>query len=338
MAIVSIIVPVYNAEKYLRSCLDSILAQTFTDFEAVLVDDGSTDLSGAICDEYAAIDIRFMVIHKKNEGVAKARITAFEHSKGELITFIDADDYVDPDYLEILSKPILRQDADMVSCNYYDVNAINHQQKATTKVLHGTFTGISLQKFIANLFLFDKSCNGFGMTPFLCTKMVKRKFVAKGLEDGVGMWFGEDQIAVFSMLNEISKLRLLSERLYYYVHYKEQTTQRYDASLWDSLIRMFESYKRLDTRGISSKGLRIRTWIYINRTICKKMIPSGVSMNVFVNHLSKVLVQPYIKEFFKKSSIGIGWKDEIGYMLLKLGWLRLFYVLFLAWHARKMSK
>lgn len=92
--LISIIVPVYNVEPYIRKCLDSILSQTYTNWEAILVDDGSTDQSGAICDEYAKKDARFVVVHKQNEGVAKARITAFEHSKGELITFIDSDDYV----------------------------------------------------------------------------------------------------------------------------------------------------------------------------------------------------------------------------------------------------
>ena len=93
--LISIIVPVYNVEPYIRKCLDSILSQTYYNWEAILVDDGSTDQSGAICDEYAKKDARFVVVHKQNEGVAKARITAFEHSRGQLITFIDADDYVD---------------------------------------------------------------------------------------------------------------------------------------------------------------------------------------------------------------------------------------------------
>ena len=113
---ISIIVPVYKVEKYLRRCLDSIVAQTFTNWECILVDDGSPDNSGKICDEYAEEDARFRVIHKQNEGVAKARLTAFENSQGELITFIDSDDYVSELYLEKLSKPILEDNADMVSC------------------------------------------------------------------------------------------------------------------------------------------------------------------------------------------------------------------------------
>jgi glycosyltransferase involved in cell wall biosynthesis len=333
---ISIIVPVYNTEKYLRSCLDSILAQTFTDWEAVLVDDGSKDQSGAICDEYAEHDLRFVVVHKQNEGVAKARITAFEHSKGELITFIDSDDYVSPEYLEKLAKPIIEDGADMVSCDYCKVeNGIVKEPRAK---LTGTYNREQLLDFIANHYFYDTSCRGFGMTNILCTKAIKREYVMKGLHDGLGMWFGEDQIAMFSILNKITKLCVISDRLYYYVHYKGQASQRYDYSLWESLNRMFESYQRLDVKNIASAGLRIRSWLYITRTINQKMIPAGVSMSVFVRHLKKVLRQSYIQEFFKQPRLNFGKKNEVRYWLLKHGWLRIYYLLFMYRHIRTTYK
>lgn len=91
---ISVIVPVYNAEKYLRRCVGSILAQTFTDFELLLVDDGSTDASGAICDEYASADARVRVFHKPNGGVSSARNLGLDNARGEWIAFADADDYL----------------------------------------------------------------------------------------------------------------------------------------------------------------------------------------------------------------------------------------------------
>lgn len=96
---ISIIIPVYNVEKYLPKCLDSILAQTFTDYEVILIDDGSPDGSGAICDAYAQKDSRLRVIHQKNAGVSTARNNGIEHARGEWITFIDSDDWVEPAYL-----------------------------------------------------------------------------------------------------------------------------------------------------------------------------------------------------------------------------------------------
>lgn len=98
--LLSIIVPVYNVEKYLHRCIDSILNQTFTNFELILVNDGSTDNSRNICEEYSIKDARIIVIHKKNEGVSSARNTGLDNAKGKFITFIDSDDYISNDYLE----------------------------------------------------------------------------------------------------------------------------------------------------------------------------------------------------------------------------------------------
>lgn len=95
---ISVIVPVYNVEKYLRRCIDSILAQTFTDFELLLIDDGSKDNSGDICDGYAMKDERVRVFHKKNGGVSSARNLGLDNAKGEWVSFVDADDYLDNCY------------------------------------------------------------------------------------------------------------------------------------------------------------------------------------------------------------------------------------------------
>lgn len=103
---ISVIVPVYNVEKYLRRCIDSILSQTFSDFELLLIDDGSKDKSGDICDEYAAKDARIRVFHKDNGGVSSARNLGLVKANGEFIFFVDSDDYLDNTHLENYSKDI----------------------------------------------------------------------------------------------------------------------------------------------------------------------------------------------------------------------------------------
>ena len=117
--IVSVIVPIYNVESYLSQCLDSILKQSFVDFEVIMVDDGSKDKSGVICDEYAAKDSRINVFHQSNQGVSKARNVALNHAKGEYVIFMDADDfwYVDT-CLETLVNEALRTGADIVRGEY----------------------------------------------------------------------------------------------------------------------------------------------------------------------------------------------------------------------------
>lgn len=120
--LINVIVPVYNVEKYLQKCIDSILAQTFTDFELVLVNDGSTDRSGEICDEYAETDSRVKVIHKQYGGVADARNAGLnwclESSNSDWIAFVDSDDWVHPKYLEILYKTAIDQNASISVCGY----------------------------------------------------------------------------------------------------------------------------------------------------------------------------------------------------------------------------
>ena len=117
--LVSVIVPVYKAEAYLHKCVDSLLAQTMTDFEVLLIDDGSPDRSGAICDEYAAKDSRIRVFHKENGGVASARQVGIENVRGEYTIHADPDDWVEPTMLEELYAKAKEDDADMVICDYY---------------------------------------------------------------------------------------------------------------------------------------------------------------------------------------------------------------------------
>ena len=111
---VSVIVPVYKVEDYIRECLDSILAQTYPDFELILVDDGSPDDSGRICDDYAKGDNRIKVVHKVNGGVSSARNAGFEVAKGEWIMYVDGDDWIEPDMIESLIEAAQITGADMV--------------------------------------------------------------------------------------------------------------------------------------------------------------------------------------------------------------------------------
>ncbi len=116
---ISIIVPVYKAEAFLHRSIDSILAQSFTDFEVLLIDDGSPDESGAICDAYAQMDSRIRVIHQANQGVSAVRQRGIELAKGEFVIHIDSDDWVTPDMLESLYEKAMESNADMIICDFY---------------------------------------------------------------------------------------------------------------------------------------------------------------------------------------------------------------------------
>src|SRR5690348_8514297 len=119
---ISIIVPIYDVQKYLFKCIDSILAQTFTDYELILVNDGSPDSCGEICNEFAKKDKRIKVIHKKNGGLSSARNAGLEIAKGEYIGFIDSDDFIHNKMYEILYQNALFHSSDIIICDFLKVN------------------------------------------------------------------------------------------------------------------------------------------------------------------------------------------------------------------------
>ena len=116
--IISIIIPAYNLQDYIGRCLDSVLAQSFKDFEAIIINDGSDDATGEICDSYRRKDHRIKLINQKNRGLGCARNRGLDNAKGELIAFVDGDDVLHPQYLEILYSLATESDADIVVCNY----------------------------------------------------------------------------------------------------------------------------------------------------------------------------------------------------------------------------
>ena len=120
--LISIIVPIYNVENYLRQCLDSIVSQTYQNFECLLINDGSSDNSADICREYIEKDSRFRYFEKENVGVSSARNLGIERSKGQYITFIDSDDWVDSEYLEVLYRALIEEKADIAITTYKQFN------------------------------------------------------------------------------------------------------------------------------------------------------------------------------------------------------------------------
>ena len=323
--LISIIVPVYNVEPYLRKCLNSILSQTYTNWEAILVDDGSTDKSGAICDEYANRDRRFVVVHKQNEGVAKARITAFESSKGELITFIDADDYVSVDYLEILSKPIIDDDADMVSCDYYEI--IDNSITEPKARLSGSFESKEIKNFISNHYFYGIRTKRHGLNFFLWTKMFKREYVLDGLLQGVGLWYGEDQIGVFSIFYKINKLYLLPNRLYFYIQHDGQARRRYNKSIWNNIVDLYERYKKIDVQCLALTGIFLQTWFQIRNAIAKMTHYASIDRKTFVDDVSYIRKTPIMNDFFKIRKLPLGLKDNLIFWMLKYRCFSVYYLL-----------
>ena len=173
--IISIIVPVYNVEKYLSRCIDSILSQTFTDFELILVNDGSPDNCGKICDDYATKDNRVKVIHKENTGVSDSRNKGLDIANGRYITFCDSDDYVDDDWLERLYKGTIRYDVDSYSMNFRCVN--EDKDIESSSEFAEKLSEVTSDEEAVQYLLFDILGGGCGWA--IWTRLFKRSIIEK---------------------------------------------------------------------------------------------------------------------------------------------------------------
>ena len=200
---ISVIVPVYKAEKYLNRCVDSILAQTFEDFEVLLIDDGSPDNSGNICDEYARKDSRVRVFHKENGGVSSARQMGIDNARGEYTIHADPDDWVESDMLESLYNKALESGADMVICDYF-VN-IGNKQKYIKQQPSSMEHEIVLCQLFENL---HGSC---------CNKLVRRECYKKyDVKFPLFLSKLEDLYVNVSLLKNPVKVEYLGKAFYHY--------------------------------------------------------------------------------------------------------------------------
>ncbi len=203
---ISVIVPVYNVEKYLARCIDSLLAQSFTDYELILVDDGATDSSGKICDDYAEKDPRIRVIHKENGGLSDARNKGTQEASGEYIIFIDSDDFIEENALELLLSLIMKNFADIAVggiYNCYENKKIAQCSKNEEFVCSGT-------KALGYLL------EGVLITGSSCGKLIKTELAKKHIFP-----FGktyEDAFYMPGLLLDAQSVAVTTRPLYNYWH------------------------------------------------------------------------------------------------------------------------
>ena len=209
--IISIIVPVYNVEKYLNRCIESILNQTFPDFELILIDDGSTDKSGDICDDYKSKDSRVKVIHKNNEGVSVARNVGLDNSKGTYILFVDSDDYIDNDLLEIAVCNMQSKETDIIFWGFYNeyINGEIYKRKFYNEsIITSDIKNICIELYKRDL---------FGYT---WCKMFRRTIIKDNkIYFDRDMKYCEDEEFTANYCKYINSLAVINQYKYHYINY-----------------------------------------------------------------------------------------------------------------------
>jgi len=218
--VISILVPIYNAENYLKRCLDSILAQSFKDFEVILVNDGSSDNSGVIAEEYARKDGRIKVVHQQNSGPSMARNKGIALSIGDYIGFVDADDWLEPDMYQKMYAAVLDDNSDIVICGYSEViGKVRRKHKLSSQIIKLGKSDIR-----------NRICSGFirsvGGLNETWNKLYKANIVRGRMEFDTTWNYGEDMLFNMEFFTHASMATILPDLLYNYNCSNSQSLMR----------------------------------------------------------------------------------------------------------------
>lgn len=227
----SLIVPVYNVEDYLEQCVQSIIQQTFTDFELILVDDGSPDHCPQICDDLADKDARIRVIHKENGGVSSARYSGLEVARGEYVVCVDADDWITVDCLSSLAKVVSEYDVDIVCYSYFYGRNDGNYAPSKSNYRKGLYSRKNIETDIFPFLIQEKS--GTYFNPSLFTKAFKIKLLKKYMLVDRMATIGEDGATVIPCIFHAKSMYMMKECLYYYRYNETSATKGKKPFNWE---------------------------------------------------------------------------------------------------------
>ena len=278
--LISIIVPIYNVELYLRRCLDSVLNQTYTNLEIILVDDGSPDGCPQICDEYAAKDKRIIVIHKGNGGLSTARNAGLDICKGEYISFIDSDDWVSEKYIETLFNISTKENADIAIGEY--ISTSGNILKEQNSIFIKTFSSKE-----ALFRLFSKNNTTYTIS---CAKLYKRELFSS-LRFPIGKYH-EDEFTTYILFYNSKKIAYTSEILYYYYQRAGSiVSTRHPWDVLEFLEQRYIFFKEKRESDLLPLLLPPLCW----QLLCAYWHQSKNNKNISNNYLNKLRF--YIKDF-----------------------------------------
>lgn len=245
---ISVIVPIYNSEKYIAVCLDSILAQTYRDLEIILVDDGSTDDSMLICNSYALKDNRIRMIRQENGGSTKARKTGLEAARGEYISFVDSDDWLEDCFYERLYELLLENKADMVVSGCW-VESGDERKVLTNRFEEGLYKDRDLQEVIYPQMMYyrDGSFFSWGILPYLWNKLFKREVIETCIyQMDSRIYDGEDVACVFDACLRANSIYMDNHAYYHYrIHENSICTMERGENYFVNAVRLHKYLKEL---------------------------------------------------------------------------------------------
>lgn len=273
----SVIVPAYNVDNYIHQCVDSILAQGFKDFELILVDDGSKDRTGEICDEYASADSRVQVVHKKNGGLVSARKAGLAVAKGKYVAYVDGDDWIAPEMFLELCKSAEEENADIVISDFISVLG-EKNSTLTQNIRAGSYSKEQLINEIYPVMLCGDEYFEFGVQPSLCSKIISRQILLRfqeAVDDRIRL--GEDAACFYPCLLAAEKVVYLKESYFYFYRMRETSISHSirRAYYTDEICLLIEHLDRQFSSSTSEKSILERElYLYACYMIDNMVTPS----------------------------------------------------------------
>uniref|UniRef100_UPI004055FB40 glycosyltransferase family 2 protein n=1 Tax=Alistipes sp. TaxID=1872444 RepID=UPI004055FB40 len=274
---VSISVPVYNMERHICQCLDSLINQTLKDIEIIIVDDGSSDGSPLICDSYANKDNRIKVIHKHNGGSASARQCGLEYCTGEYYTVCDSDDWLDWDFCEIMYKKAIEYDADVVLSQYY----ANYPDGKSVKC--GSYEYSTQEQYICDVM-------SRKIDPMTCSKLIRAKlFRDYDISYKEGINLGEDALILYKLLKH--PLHIVSVDRAFYHYRRDMTSLSYTNNVTMETLKQLEYVDRWKRENYTDVSYNKTHLISAINLCCTALRVSNISSMEFSNIINKVSIR-----------------------------------------------
>lgn len=319
--LISVIVPIFNVEKQLDRCIYSIINQTYKNIEIILVDDGSTDSCGIICDNYNKIDKRIIVLHKANGGLSSARNAGLDNAKGDLIAFVDSDDYLEINYLEELYNNMNKYNSDISVCNVYYWK--NKKKSTVIKEVDNEFVSSNKEKF-------ENINNKYSsLTVYAWNKLYKRK-IFENIRYPDGKIY-EDSYILCEILDKTNIISYTLKPLYNYVYRKDSIVNKFGINHFDKIAssnRKIDYLNKMEYYDLALKEKNRKALEIINNL--SKMICYRIK--------NKKVWNKYYKELLDTTK-EIKWKDSSKnvkrFKIIKKFYIYLRSVEYKAWYVIK---
>ena len=318
----SVIVPIYKVEPYLRQCVDSVLAQTYRDFELILVDDGSPDGCPAICDEYAVKDTRVKVIHKPNGGLVSARQAGLQAAQGEYIAPVDGDDWVAPDFLDQAAKILDAYDVDMVSFGF-----ARAEENGKTRALHeivpeGFYDRARKEAELWPRMLMSQSTER--LSGSMWSKVYRRTLILPHqMAVDQRLFMGEDAACILPVYRDAASIYISYKTAYYYRTRSGSMTHSFQPAQLESVRLLFQAIEKLD--GVPGFDEQIdRFALYTGAYIMERTIYSQTNRDQYQTMVWDFFMQPNRFYRLRRARFTAGTPKMLGaFFLIRHRWKKL---------------